>query len=176
MKAGIMRRARKVWFCGLVAALVVVGVEGVAWATDGQPLIVGSDNSATQPTTLGGNFVAQNLFAQTVQGNLQGGTLTLSGRAEGGSADVVVFAPGQTTRTLTVPRPTDAASSKGDAADYPVVQLLGRHPGLRVMADTSPHTNPFTHQSNPVKLTIWLSQPAKVPVTVLYVIVGISND
>jgi hypothetical protein len=171
-----MKRTRKVWFGGLLAVVVVLGVEGVAWATDGQPLIVGSDNSATQPTTLGGNFVAQNVIAQTVEGNLQGGTLTLSGRAEGGSADVVVFAPGQTTRTLMVPRPTDAASSKGDAADYPVVQLLGRHPGLRVMADTSPHTNPFTHQANPVKLTIWLNQAASVPVTVFYMIVGISND
>jgi hypothetical protein len=75
-----------------------------------------------------------------------------------------------------VPRPTDNASSFGSAEDYPVVQLLGNHPAIRVMADTTPHENPFTHQSNPVKLTIWLSKPAKVPITVFYMVVGVSND
>jgi hypothetical protein len=171
-----MAGIRKVWFVALLAVVLVVGVEGVAWGTDGQPLIIGTSNSATQPTTLGGRFAADDVTAQTVEGNLLGGTLTLSGRAEGGSADVVVFAPGQTTRTLVVPRPTDAASSKGSDADYPVVQILGNHPKLRAMADTSPHANPFSHQSNPVKLTIWLSKPASAPITVLYVIVGVSND
>jgi hypothetical protein len=171
-----MRHTRTVCFCALLVVLLVIGVEGVAWATDGQPLIIGTDNSATHATTLGGSFSANDLSAQTVEGNFEGGTLTLSGRAEGGAADVVVFAPGQTKRTLTVPRPTDAASSRGSAADYPVVQVLGNHPSIRAMADTTPRANPFTHQTNPAKLTIWLTQPASVPITVLYVIIGISND
>ena len=171
-----MKRTRMLGFGGLLVALLVVGVGGVAWATDGQPLIVGSDNSATQPTTLGGSFLANDVTAQVLDGNLEGGTLTLSGQDEGGSTGVVVFKPGQTKQTLLVPRPTDAASSKGSDEDYPVVQLLGNHPALRAMADTSPHENPFTHQTNPVRLTVWLSKAAGVPITVFYMIVGVSND
>jgi hypothetical protein len=160
----------------LLAVLLAIGLGNLAWATDGQPLIVGQENTATHPTTLDGDFNAGHVTAQTLNGNLQGGLITLSGTAEGGAADVALFAPGQTKITIKLPRPTDAASSKGSDADYPLVQVLGHHPRLRAMADTSPHVNPFTHASNPVTLTIWLNRPAAVPIRVFYVIVGVSSD
>lgn len=102
--------------------------------------------------------------------------VTYQNLGEGGSAGIVSFDPKQTKLTVVAPRPTDVVSSGGSDYDVAMVQLIGKHPGIQVFVETKPLQNPFTASENPVTVTIWLNKPASVPISVLFVVVGISDD
>ena len=74
-------------FGAILAIMLVLGIAGVAWGSDGDPMILGQDNNATLPTSLDGNmqvtgqvYVRGPLLSGDIQGELHpwcSGTITI---------------------------------------------------------------------------------------------------
>jgi hypothetical protein len=86
----------RVRFAALLAVLLVIGIAGVAWGGNGDPLILGQENEASVGTSLAGSlnitgqvFVRGPLISGDIQGGLRpwcGGTVTIpSGVAKASS-------------------------------------------------------------------------------------------
>ena len=182
---------RKVAVCVVGAlALSWLGLMGMSYAANGDPMILGHVNAASNTTVLNGGFKAGWLETDSIQANdmpLSGGLYVGQGISvccgpiiapSHGIGGLIVVHKGQTQASVRITLssandPEIGDPTGGTDTDVAFATIQGPNPGLSVSAVVRPiaGTNPLEG-----RVVVFLSEPAPANVRVAYLDVSLFGD
>jgi hypothetical protein len=156
-------------YAALLSVILIIGLAGVAHATDGQPLIIGAHNtSESNETWLDGTLNVLGLSAEAVRTSaVETSSLVcdepLSGY--GLACGSIPISAGATKKTVQIGSLKIDPSGEVSKAGV-MLQVMGNRPDVRA---TALITTGGT-------LTIFLNEPAPANMRVAYIVFGITGD